>query len=54
MDTLTVGKPHIAVETDVRDRINPELRAARGLLRGIVAGVALWCLIGFAAGFALH
>ena len=54
MDTLTIGKSQIAPIRDVPDHTNPELRAARGLLWGILGGGALWCLIGLATWFGLH
>jgi hypothetical protein len=49
MNTLAIDKPQITVRSDPYGRPNSELRAARGLLWGIVGGGALWCLIGLAA-----
>jgi hypothetical protein len=51
MDTLTIDKPQVAVRSDPHGHPNPELRAARGLLWGIVGGGALWRLISLAAWF---
>jgi hypothetical protein len=49
IDTLAIDKPQVTVRSDPHGQPNPELRAARGLLWGIVGGGALWCLIGLAA-----
>jgi hypothetical protein len=48
MDTLAIDKPQVTVRSDPHGHPNPELRAARGLLLGIVGGGAIWCLIGLA------
>jgi hypothetical protein len=51
MDTLVVDNPPVIVESDPNDRVNSELRPARGMLWAVVAGGALWCVIGSAIWF---
>jgi hypothetical protein len=54
MGTLPIDKPQVTETKDPHGRPNPELRAARGVLWGIVVGGALWFLIGLAAWFLLR
>jgi hypothetical protein len=54
MDTLIVDKSQVVTRTDSPAHMNSELRASRGVLRGVVAGVILWCLVGLAVWFGFH
>ena len=54
MDTLIVDKPQVATKTDPHHYAHSELRASRGVLRGVMIGGILWCLVGLAVWLGLR
>lgn len=54
MEALSIEKPPVSLRNDQKSHGNAELRAARGMLWGVVIGAIVWGLIGLAAWIALR
>ena len=54
MEALSIEKPPVSLGNDQKSHSNAELRAARGMLWGVVIGGIVWGLIGLAAWIALR